>query len=331
MDLASRLNRAIRRVPPWTIYLCGFGWSAWLFWQAASGAMGADPVKGLEHALGKLGLQLLVAVLCITPLRKLLNWPWLLRLRAETRRDHPFLIWAPFDAPARPWTYGEFHERVGALAACAGLQSDRVARACGVLAAWALLLACLISAGNATLRYTFSLGSNAWLEAQWYLFGLAVFAGAPLLLRLNEHVRVDVVYGGRSPRTKAWIDLLGLALVLLPVCVVTAWMAWPFAVESYLQQEHSPSAGGLLRWPPQCAFPAPPASQVCNLSWSKNVNELVSTHGYSQNQIIVWRYPTMQVGSVWRQPGRGRVSGQAQRRQVAGSIAAPGTTSRQAH
>ena len=46
-----------------------------------------------------------------------LDVPWLLRLRAETRRDHPFLIWAPFDAPARPWTYGEFHERVGALAA----------------------------------------------------------------------------------------------------------------------------------------------------------------------------------------------------------------------
>ena len=46
-----------------------------------------------------------------------LDVPWLLRLRAETRRDHPFLIWAPFDTPSRPWTYGEFHERVGALAA----------------------------------------------------------------------------------------------------------------------------------------------------------------------------------------------------------------------
>jgi len=46
-----------------------------------------------------------------------LDVPWLLRMRAEKRRDHPFLIWAPFDAPARSWTYGEFHERVGALAA----------------------------------------------------------------------------------------------------------------------------------------------------------------------------------------------------------------------
>ena len=46
-----------------------------------------------------------------------LDVPWLLRMRAEVRRDHPFLIWAPFDAPARKWSYGEFHERVGALAA----------------------------------------------------------------------------------------------------------------------------------------------------------------------------------------------------------------------
>ena len=46
-----------------------------------------------------------------------LDVPWLLKLRAEVRRDHPFLIWAPFDAPARRWSYGEFHERVGALAA----------------------------------------------------------------------------------------------------------------------------------------------------------------------------------------------------------------------
>ena len=43
--------------------------------------------------------------------------PWLLRMRSERRGDHPFLIWAPFDAPARKWTFGEFHDRVGALAA----------------------------------------------------------------------------------------------------------------------------------------------------------------------------------------------------------------------
>ncbi|RTL32332.1 MAG: TRAP transporter small permease subunit [Burkholderiales bacterium] len=132
---------------------------------------------------------------------------------------------------------------------------DAVSRWFGVLASWALLAACLISAGNAILRYAFNIGSNAWLEVQWYLFGIAVFAGAPILLKLNEHVRVDVVYGGLKPRTKAWVDLLGIALVLLPLCAITAYLAWPFVAEAYAQHETSPSAGGLIRWPIKLAIP----------------------------------------------------------------------------
>lgn len=133
---------------------------------------------------------------------------------------------------------------------------DGLSRALGSIASWALLAACVLSAGNAIIRYAFNLGSNAWLEAQWYLFGLAVFAGAPVLLKLNEHVRVDVIYGGRSPRTKAWIDLLGLLFVLLPVCVVITHLSWPFVFDAWRQNEHSPSAGGLLRWPIKAAIPA---------------------------------------------------------------------------
>ena len=132
---------------------------------------------------------------------------------------------------------------------------DGVTHWLGVLAAWALLAACVISGGNAVVRYCFNLGSNAWLEAQWYLFALAVFAGAPLLLKLNEHVRVDVIYGGRSPRTKAWIDALGLLFVLLPVCLLVIHLSLPFAQDSWHQQEHSASAGGLLRWPVKAVIP----------------------------------------------------------------------------
>ena len=132
---------------------------------------------------------------------------------------------------------------------------DTLSRWFGVLASCALFAACMISAGNAVLRYSLNIGSNAWLEVQWYLFGIAVFAGAPMLLKLNEHVRVDVIYGGRSPRTKAWIDLIGLSCVLLPLCVILAWQAWPFVVESFQQHELSPSAGGLIRWPIKAALP----------------------------------------------------------------------------
>jgi TRAP-type mannitol/chloroaromatic compound transport system permease small subunit len=132
---------------------------------------------------------------------------------------------------------------------------DAISRWAGVLASWALLGACLISAANASLRYAFNIGSNSWLEVQWYLFGMAVFAGAPMLLRLNEHVRVDVVYGGLAPRTKAWIDLLGIALVMLPLCAIVVHLSWPFVVESFAQHEVSPSAGGLIRWPIKAAIP----------------------------------------------------------------------------
>lgn len=132
---------------------------------------------------------------------------------------------------------------------------DSISRVGGWLAAVALFAACLTSAGNALLRYTFSMGSNAWLEAQWYLFGMAVFLGAPMLLKLNEHVRVDVLYGSRSPRTQAWIDLAGLLLVLLPLCAIVAWLSWPFVVLAWQQHEVSASAGGLVRWPIKAVIP----------------------------------------------------------------------------
>lgn len=123
------------------------------------------------------------------------------------------------------------------------------------IASWALLLACAMAAGNALLRYVFDIGSNAWLEAQWYLFGAAVMLAAPHLLRLNEHVRVDVVYGGLPPRTKAWLDLLGLMLVLLPVCGLVFALSLNFVHDAYVQHEYSPNAGGLLRWPMKAFIP----------------------------------------------------------------------------
>lgn len=83
MDLVARINTGAKRVPAWTIYIAGFLWSVWLVWQALHGGLGVDPVKGLERALGKLGLQLLVAGLCITPLRRIAGLN-LIRFRRAT-------------------------------------------------------------------------------------------------------------------------------------------------------------------------------------------------------------------------------------------------------
>jgi TRAP-type mannitol/chloroaromatic compound transport system permease small subunit len=123
------------------------------------------------------------------------------------------------------------------------------------LARWAVLLACLICCGNAFVRFAFNISSNAWLEIQWYLFAVCVMLGAPQVLRLNEHVRVDVLYGPLSPRGKAWVDLFGLLVFLMPVLAVLVHFALPYFWRTYLSGEMSNNAGGLIRWPVVLTMP----------------------------------------------------------------------------
>lgn len=120
---------------------------------------------------------------------------------------------------------------------------------------WMVLLCCLISAGNAGSRYLFSESSNGWLEIQWYLFAGMVLLGAPYALKMNEHVRVDLVYGMASERTRIWIDIVGGILFLLPICVILTYFTWSWFVESWMDQEESSNAGGLLRWPVKLLLP----------------------------------------------------------------------------
>jgi TRAP-type mannitol/chloroaromatic compound transport system permease small subunit len=132
---------------------------------------------------------------------------------------------------------------------------DAVSKRLGQIAAWLVGLACAVSAVNAIVRYLFSVGSNSFLELQWYLFAGTVYFGAPVLLKLNEHVRVDVIYGGRSGKTKAWIDLLGLLIFFMPVCIAMVLLSDNFVLDSYRQNEMSTSSGGLLRWPVKLMIP----------------------------------------------------------------------------
>jgi TRAP-type mannitol/chloroaromatic compound transport system permease small subunit len=135
------------------------------------------------------------------------------------------------------------------------LAIDFVNERLGRLATWAVLLSCLVSAGNALIRYALDSSSNAWLEMQWYLFAVIVMLGAAHVLKVNEHVRVDVLYGRRSGTGKALTDLFGMIFFVMPVCVLMAWMSWPWFVDSYLSHELSSNAGGLLRWPVKLMVP----------------------------------------------------------------------------
>jgi TRAP-type mannitol/chloroaromatic compound transport system permease small subunit len=125
----------------------------------------------------------------------------------------------------------------------------------GTVANWLVLAACLISAANAMSRYAFDLSSNAWLEIQWYLFAGIVMLGASHTLRMNEHVRVDIVYTHLSERGKEWLDLIGTAVFLVPSMLVIAYYSWPFFMQSWSVQEISGNAGGLIRWPVKFLVP----------------------------------------------------------------------------
>ena len=132
---------------------------------------------------------------------------------------------------------------------------DGVSRFFGHAAAWLVLLACLISAGNATSRYLFSLSSNAWLEIQWQMFAGIFLLGGANVLRLNEHVRVDLLYGARPPRGKLWTDVIGLILFLIPSMLTMIYFSWEFFMTSFVSGEYSSNAGGLLLWPVKFLLP----------------------------------------------------------------------------
>lgn len=148
----------------------------------------------------------------------------------------------------------------------------------GVLAKWAVLLSCLISAGNAVVRYVLNDSSNGWLEIQWYMFAVCVMLGGAQVLRVNEHVRVDLIYGRLSGRGKVLVDLLGILFLLLPVIGTLTVMTWSLfmtklttgmspadtinslGLTGYLHKlftsgEMSSNAGGLIRWPAVLMLP----------------------------------------------------------------------------
>lgn len=155
---------------------------------------------------------------------------------------------------------------------------DRLNDRFGTLAAWAVLLSGLISAANALVRYGFDYSSNAFLEIQWYLFAACVMLGAAQVLRLNEHVRVDLIYSRIGTHAKVGVDLFGLVVFVLPVMSYAAWLSWDFFVvklttgmtpadtvsslglHGYLFKlmtsgELSGNAGGLIRWPAALMLP----------------------------------------------------------------------------
>ncbi len=156
---------------------------------------------------------------------------------------------------------------------------DGLSQRTGIIANWFVLLAALVCAFDALLRYSLSTiiwidkwlsasgGNLTWLldfyrnnsnslrDLQLVLFTGMVMLGASWTLKVNEHVRVDLVYGSVSDRRRIWIDLSGAILFLMPMCIVLMYFSWPWFLESWTGNELSQNAGGLPRWPVKIFMP----------------------------------------------------------------------------
>ncbi|MBR9970521.1 TRAP transporter small permease subunit [Magnetospirillum sulfuroxidans] len=132
---------------------------------------------------------------------------------------------------------------------------DRLNTMVGRSVYWLILLAVLVSAGNAIIRYSLNTSSNAWLEIQWYLFSAVFLLTAGYTLLRNEHIRIDVLTSGLSQRTQAWIDIFGGLFFLFPMAIMIMWLSIPIFVDSFVTGELSSDAGGLIRWPAKLLIP----------------------------------------------------------------------------
>lgn len=132
---------------------------------------------------------------------------------------------------------------------------DKINTSVGWLMMWMVFASTVISCLNAIVRKAFDIGSNAFLEVQWYLFATSFLLAAGYTLLNNEHVRIDVVSGRFSKRGQIWIDIIGFLLFLLPVCIAVLWFSIPWFLQAARSGETSANAGGLILWPVYLMLP----------------------------------------------------------------------------
>jgi TRAP-type mannitol/chloroaromatic compound transport system permease small subunit len=157
---------------------------------------------------------------------------------------------------------------------------DAVSARLGDLLKWLILAAVLISGINAILRKAFSIGSNAWLEMQWYLFAAVFMLGAGYAFLKNAHVRIDFVSNRLSARARNWIDIIGIVVFLAPLTIMLINLSWPLFVNAWTTGEMSQNAGGLIRWPVLLLIPV---GMVLLLAQA--ASELIKRIAYLQGRI----------------------------------------------
>jgi len=133
---------------------------------------------------------------------------------------------------------------------------DALNEAIGKMVMWLVLAAVVISTGNAVMRKAFDIGSNAFLEIQWYLFAAVFLLGSGYVWLRNAHVRIDFISPKLSRRTNAIIDIVGMLAFTIPLCLILIKLSWPVFERAWVSGEMSQNAGGLIRWPAMLLIPA---------------------------------------------------------------------------
>jgi TRAP-type mannitol/chloroaromatic compound transport system permease small subunit len=143
---------------------------------------------------------------------------------------------------------------------------------------WLILASTVISAVNAVIRKAFNVGSNAYLEIQWYLFAGTFLLTTAYTLLQGEHVKIDVIYSHFTKRKQMWIDAFGFTFFLTPFCLAILWYGIPFFLNGYRNGEISPNAGGLIRWPVYALIPIG-FSLLLLQCWSELIKRLAFLQG----------------------------------------------------
>jgi TRAP-type mannitol/chloroaromatic compound transport system permease small subunit len=122
---------------------------------------------------------------------------------------------------------------------------DRFSSQLGKASAWLTLFMVLVTFVVVVLRYVFDVGLIWLQESVVWMHGFVFMVGAAYTLQQEEHVRVDIFYREMSPKRKAWVDLIGVAVFLLPLCALLGWKAFDYVAMSWQLQEASRESGGL--------------------------------------------------------------------------------------
>ncbi|MCX7164908.1 MAG: TRAP transporter small permease subunit [Rhodocyclales bacterium] len=159
--------------------------------------------------------------------------------------------------------------------------NERVGRAM----IWLVLIVVVISAGNAVVRFAFNMSSNALLEIQWYLFSAIFLLSSGYVLKKNEHIRIDVLFGRYTERTQNWIDVFGFLVFLLPMGFLIGYLSWAVFTLAWTSGEMSSNPGGLIRWPVRLMMPVGFALLVLQ-GLSELIKRIAFLKGAGRNVLI---------------------------------------------